>query len=52
MAAIRHVTGMLGMSSETPQLWQRRDEVDADVKRGVGTEAAAEIAPAEEDHRS
>lgn len=43
MAAIRHVAGMLRMSPETLRLWQRRYEVDAGVKPGVTTEAAAEI---------
>ena len=43
MSAIRHVAGMLGMSPETLRLWQRRHEVDAGVKPGVTTEAAAEI---------
>jgi transposase len=43
MAAIRHVAGLLGMSPETLRLWQRRYEVDAGVKAGVTTEAAAEI---------
>lgn len=43
MAAIRHVAGMLGMGPETLRLWQRRYEVDAGVKPGVTTEAAAEI---------
>jgi transposase len=43
MAAIRHVAGLLGMSPETLRLWQRRYEVDAGVKPGVTTEAAAEI---------
>lgn len=31
------------MSPETLRLWQRRDEVDAGVKPGVTTDAAAEI---------
>lgn len=43
MSAIRHVAGMLGMSPETLRLWQRRYEVDAGVKPGITTEAAAEI---------
>lgn len=43
MAAIRHVAGLLGMSPETLRLWQRRYEVDAGVKPGVTTDAAAEI---------
>lgn len=43
MAAIRHVAGLLGMSPETLRLWYRRYEVDAGVKPGVTTEAAAEI---------
>jgi transposase len=43
MSAIRHVAGMLGMSPETLRLWERRYEVDAGVKPGVTTEAAAEI---------
>ncbi|WP_298037280.1 IS3 family transposase [uncultured Microbacterium sp.] len=43
MSAVRHVAGLLGMSSETLRLWQRRAEVDAGVKPGVTTEAAAEI---------
>lgn len=43
MSAVRHVAGLLGMSPETLRLWQRRYEVDAGVKLGVTTEAAAEI---------
>ena len=43
MSAVRHVAGLLGMSPETLRLWQRRYEVDAGVKPGVATEAAAEI---------
>ena len=43
MSAIRHVAGMLGMSPETLRLWQRRFEVDAGVKPGLTTDAAAEI---------
>ena len=43
MAAIRHVAGLLGLSPETLRLWQRRYEVDAGVKPGVTTDAAAEI---------
>ncbi|WP_137771939.1 MULTISPECIES: IS3 family transposase [unclassified Microbacterium] len=43
MSAVRHVAGLLGMSPETLRLWQRRYEVDAGVKPGVTTEAAAEI---------
>lgn len=43
MSAIRHVAGLLGMSPETLRLWQRRYEVDAGVKPGVTTDAAAEI---------
>lgn len=43
MSALRHVAGLLGMSPETLRLWQRRAEVDAGVKPGVTTDAAAEI---------
>ena len=43
MSAVRHVAGLLGMSAETLRLWQRRYEVDAGVKLGVTTDAAAEI---------
>ncbi len=43
MSALRHVAGLLGMSPETLRLWQRRVEVDAGVKPGLTTEAAAEI---------
>lgn len=43
MSAIRRVAGLLGMSPETLRLWQRRYEVDAGVKPGVTTDAAAEI---------
>lgn len=43
MSAVRHVAGLLGMSPETLRLWQRRYEVDAGVKRGLTTDAAAEI---------
>ena len=44
MSAVRHVAGLLGMSPETLRLWQRRYEVDAGVKPGLTTDAAAEIA--------
>lgn len=43
MSAVRHVAGLLGMSPETLRLWQRRFEVDAGVKPGLTTDAAAEI---------
>ncbi|WP_419672758.1 IS3 family transposase [Agromyces seonyuensis] len=43
MSAVRHVAGLLGMSPETLRLWQRRYEVDAGVKPGVTSDAAAEI---------
>ncbi|MEV8134340.1 IS3 family transposase [Microbacterium chocolatum] len=43
MSAVRHVAGLLGMSPETLRLWQRRYEVDAGVKPGLTTDAAARI---------
>ena len=43
MSEVRHVAGWLGISPETLRLWQRRYEVDAGVKPGATTEAAAEI---------
>ena len=43
MSAVRHVAGLLGMSPETLRIWQRRYEVDAGVKPGLTTEAAARI---------
>ncbi len=43
MSAVRHVAGLLGMSPETLRLWQRRYEVNAGVKPGLTTDAAAEI---------
>ncbi|GAB2523816.1 transposase [Microbacterium petrolearium] len=43
MSAVRHVAGLLGMSPETLRLWQRRYEVDAGVKPGLTTDAAAAI---------
>ena len=43
MSAVRHVAGLLGMSPETLRLWQRRYEIDAGVKPGLTTDAAAEI---------
>ena len=43
MSAVRHVSGLLGMSPETLRLWQRRYEVDAGAKPGVTTDAAARI---------
>jgi len=43
MNAVRHVAGVLGMSPETLRLWQRRYEVEAGVKSGMTTDAAAEI---------
>ena len=42
-AAVWHVAGLLGMSSETLRLWQRRYEVDAGERPGVMSDAAAEI---------
>lgn len=35
VSAVRHVAGLLGMSPETLRLWQRRYEVDANVKPGL-----------------
>lgn len=43
MSAVRDVAGLLGMIPETLRLWPRRYEVDAGVKPGVTTEAAAVI---------
>jgi len=43
MSAVRHVSGLPAMSPETLRLWQRRHEVDAGVKPGLTTDAAAEI---------
>lgn len=43
MAAIRHVSGLLGMKDETLRVWFRRAEVDAGTRPGVSTDAAAEI---------
>ena len=43
MSAVRYVAGLLGMSPETLRLWQRRYEVDAGVRPGLSTDAAAEI---------
>lgn len=43
MSAVRHLAGLLGMSPETLRLWQRRYEVDAGVKPGLTSEAAAEV---------
>lgn len=43
MSAVRHVAGLLGMSPETLRLWHSRYEVDAGVKPGATTDAAAEI---------
>ena len=42
-SAIRHVSGLLGMSAETLRLWQRRAEVDVGQRPGVTTEAGEEI---------
>lgn len=41
--AIRHVAGLLGISPETPRLWQRKVEVDAGERPGVTSETAEEI---------
>ena len=43
MSALRHVSGLLGMSAETLRVWQRRSEVDAGERAGVATDAAAEL---------
>lgn len=43
MSALRHVSGLLGMSAETLRVWQRRSEVDAGERAGVTTDAAAEL---------
>lgn len=41
--AIRHVSGLLGMSAETLRLWQRKAEVDVGERPGVTTEVGEEI---------
>lgn len=43
MSAIRHVSGLLGMSPETLRLRQRGYKVDAGAKPGLTTDAAADI---------
>lgn len=50
MSAVRHVSGLLGMSPETLRLWQRRYEVDAGAKPGVTTEAAQRIKQLEKEN--
>lgn len=42
-AAIRAVSGRLGMSAETLRLWVRQPEIDAGQAPGVPTESAREI---------
>jgi transposase len=42
-AAIKAVSGRLGMSSETLRKWLRQSEVDAGQVPGVSTESAREI---------
>lgn len=37
-AAVRHVAGLLGMSSETLRTWARRVEIDEGRAPGVSTE--------------
>ncbi len=42
-SVVRLVAGLLETSAETLRLWHRRYEVDAGVKPGLATDAAAEI---------
>lgn len=42
-AAVRHVAGLLGMSSETLRTWARRIEIDSGRAPGITTDAAEEI---------
>lgn len=42
MTAVRHVAGLLGMSSETLRVWHRRREIDAGERAGVTTDMAEE----------
>jgi len=41
-AAVRHVTGLLGMSAETLRVWHRRREVDAGERPGVPSDVEVE----------
>lgn len=45
-AAARRVAGLLGMSPETPRLWQRRAQVDSGERPGVTTEARCDTVAA------
>jgi transposase len=42
-AALRHVSGLLGMNVETLRLWVHRAQVDAGVRPGTTSEDAEEI---------
>ncbi len=42
MSAVRHVSGLLGMSAETLRVWHRRREVDTGQHPGVPTDVAEE----------
>ncbi len=42
-AALRHVSGLLGMNTETLRLWVHRAEVDAGQRPGTTSEDAEEI---------
>jgi transposase len=42
-AAIKEISGRLGMSAETLRKWVRRAEVDAGEAPGVSTDAAREL---------
>jgi transposase len=42
-AAMKAISGRLGMTAETLRLWVRQAEVDAGQRPGLSTESAAEL---------
>jgi transposase len=42
-AAMKAISGRLGMTAETLRLWVRQAEVDAGQRSGLSTESAAEL---------
>lgn len=42
MSAVRHVSGLLGVSPETLRVWQRRYEIGTGARAGSGEDVAEE----------
>ena len=50
-AAIRSISGKLGMSAETLRLWVRRSETDDGVRTGLTTDERARMKELERENR-